>query len=92
MIIKTVAKFYNLTVEEIKSKTRRKEVVGPRQVAMFLSKEHTKHSLKAIGYHYGGRDHATVIHAVKCIQDAQKTTPKVSDDIKSIRAQLKGKR
>ena len=92
MIIKTVAKYYNVTVEEIKSKTRRKEVVGPRQVAMYLSKEHTKHSLKAIGYHYGGRDHATVIHAVKCVQDVQKTTPRIGDDIKSIRAQLKGRR
>ena len=91
LIIKTVAKYYSVTVEEIKSKTRRKEVVGPRQVAMYLSKEHTKHSLKAIGYHYGGRDHATVIHAVKCVQDTQKTTPRVGDDIKSIRAQLKGK-
>ena len=92
MIIKTVAKFYNLTVDEIKSKTRRKEVVGPRQVAMYLSKEHTKHSLKAIGYHYGGRDHATVIHAVKCIQDLQKTTPRISEEIKSIRTQLKTQR
>ena len=92
MIIKTVAKFYNITVDDIKAKTRKKEVVGPRQIAMYLSKEHTKHSLKAIGYHYGGRDHATVIHAVKCIQDQQKSNPKVGDDIKSIRAQLKGRR
>ncbi len=92
MIIKTVAKFYNITVDDIKAKTRKKEVVGPQQIAMYLSKEHTKHSLKAIGYHYGGRDHATVIHAVKCIQDQQKSNPKIGDDIKSIRAQLKGRR
>ena len=92
MIIKTVAKFYNIKIDDIKAKTRRKEVVGPRQIAMYLAKEHTKHSLKAIGYHFGGRDHATVIHAVKCIQDQQKSNPRTGDDVKSIRAQLKGRR
>ena len=92
LIIRTVAKYYNITLEDIKAKTRKKEVVGPRQVAMYLSKEHTKHSLKAIGYHFGGRDHATVIHAVRCIQDQQKSNPKIGEEIKNIRTQLKGRR
>ncbi len=92
LIIRTVAKYYNITLEDIKAKTRKKEVVGPRQVAMYLCKEHTKHSLKAIGYHFGGRDHATVIHAVRCIQDQQKSNPKIGEEIKNIRAQLKGRR
>ena len=91
-IIKTVAKFFNITIEDLKAKSRRKEVVVPRQIAMYLAKEHTKHSLKAIGYHFGGRDHATVIHAVRCIQLAQQTNTKVADDAQAVLNILKGKK
>ncbi|MEX0884396.1 MAG: helix-turn-helix domain-containing protein, partial [Cyclobacteriaceae bacterium] len=54
-------------------KTRKKEIVIARQVAMYFSKEFTNHSLKSIGYHFGGRDHSTVIHAVQSVNDLMET-------------------
>jgi chromosomal replication initiator protein len=91
-IQKTAAKQFNITLEDLKSKTRKKEVVVARQVAMFLSKEYTRNSLKVIGYHFGGRDHATVIHAVKCVQEMIRQNPQIADDIRAIKQRLKIKR
>lgn len=91
VIMKSVAKHYSLTMEDLKSKSRKKEVVTARQVAMYLAKEHTQYSLKAIGYHFGGRDHATVIHAIRTIQDGMKDY-KFNNDIKEIRERFKGKK
>jgi len=91
LIIKTVSRHYNVTLPDLKSKTRKKEVVVPRQIAMYFSKEYTQHSLKAIGYHFGGRDHATVIHACRAVQEHIKTSADFSLEIKSIQKQLQGK-
>lgn len=91
-IQKTTAKQFSLTLEDLKAKTRKKEVVVARQVAMYLSKEYTKHSLKVIGYHFGGRDHATVIHAVKCVQEMMQQNPQINDDIRLIKQKLKIKK
>ncbi len=55
---------------KIRDKTRKKEIVLARQVAMYLSKGLTKSSLKTIGLHFGGRDHSTVIHSCTSIEKA----------------------
>lgn len=68
-IQKAVAEYYHLPVELLKAKTRKKEVVQARQVAMYFVKECTTHSLKSIGHHFGGRDHTTVIHSVQLVSD-----------------------
>ncbi|MGB3589546.1 MAG: chromosomal replication initiator protein DnaA [Tunicatimonas sp.] len=91
LIIKTVSRHYNVTLPDLKSKTRKKEVVVPRQIAMYFSKEYTQHSLKAIGYHFGGRDHATVIHACRAVQEHIKTSADFSLEIKGLQKQLQGK-
>ena len=91
-IQKVSAKQFNLTLEDLKAKTRKKDVVVARQVAMYLSKEYTRHSLKVIGYHFGGRDHATVIHAVKCVNDMLTKNPEVANDIAQIKQKLKIKK
>jgi chromosomal replication initiator protein len=88
-IQKVTAKQFNVTLEDLKSKTRKKEVVTARQVAMYLSKEYTKNSLKVIGYHFGGRDHATVIHAVRCVQDMIDKNGSISEHIREIKRNLK---
>ncbi|TAF63396.1 MAG: chromosomal replication initiator protein DnaA [Cytophagales bacterium] len=64
-----VAAYLGITVEDMKSKNRKKETVIARQIAMYLTKELTEFSLKSIGYHFGNRDHSTVIHAITCIND-----------------------
>jgi chromosomal replication initiator protein len=68
-IIEVVTDHFSINMTEIKGKTRLREVVYPRQIAMFLAKELTSLSLKSIGYHFGGRDHSTVIHAIQTIND-----------------------
>ena len=67
-----VCAHYNIPHDLIVAETRKKAVVLARQVAMYLAKTHTKSSLKTIGLHFGGRDHSTVIHACKSVQE--KTT------------------
>tara|TARA_B100000287_G_scaffold410880_1_gene439784 strand:+ start:602 stop:1936 length:1335 start_codon:yes stop_codon:yes gene_type:complete len=64
-----VSKFFNISIEEMKDKARKKEIVIARQVAMYFSKDFTNNSLKSIGFHFGGRDHSTVIHAVQSVND-----------------------
>jgi|694.fasta_scaffold45531_3 chromosomal replication initiator protein len=68
-IIEVVTDYFRIKVSDIKGKTRLREVVLPRQIAMYLAKEFTTLSLKAIGYHFGGRDHSTVIHAIQTVND-----------------------
>jgi len=91
-IQKATSRQFNVTLEDLKAKTRKKEVVIARQVAMYLSKEYTRHSLKVIGYHFGGRDHATVIHAVRCVQDMMRKNMEVQEEIRQIKQKLKIKK
>ncbi|MEH0157917.1 chromosomal replication initiator protein DnaA [Limibacter armeniacum] len=66
-IQQVVAEYFSISVEELKSKTRKKDIANARQIAMYFSKEYTKEPLKAIGDHFGGRDHSTVVHASKTV-------------------------
>ncbi|MFY7829835.1 MAG: chromosomal replication initiator protein DnaA [Flectobacillus sp.] len=66
-IFDAITAHFDVTMTDLKGKSRKKEIVFPRQVAMYLMKEFTNLPLKSIGYHFGGRDHSTVIHAVQNI-------------------------
>jgi len=66
---KVVTEYFNISLESIKSKTRKKEIVIARHVAMYLTKQYTNHSLKYIGDYCGGRDHSTVLHAIQAVND-----------------------
>ena len=68
-IQKVVCDYFNLALELMKSKTRKREVVQARQIAMFFSKQLTKSSLATIGAHCGGKDHATVLHACRTVNN-----------------------
>jgi len=72
-IISAVAKFFNIKVQDMKGPRRTRQLVVPRQVAMFLARRHTGLSLPEIGKHFGGRDHTTVMHAVRKIEGQIKT-------------------
>ena len=72
-IQKTVSSYFDLPIDLLRAKTRKQEVVGARQLAMYLSKDLTSSSLKTIGLHFGGRDHSTVIHACQSVEDRIKT-------------------
>ncbi len=73
---------------KIRDKTRKKEVVLARQVAMYLSKELTKSSLKTIGLHFGGRDHSTVIHSCTSVERAKVEDNALRDLIDNLKNQI----
>lgn len=80
-IQRRVAEFYNLKLSELMSDRRAREVARPRQVAMYLSKQLTQRSLPEIGRRFGGRDHTTVMHAVKRITDLKAADSELAADI-----------
>ena len=72
-IQKVVCDYFDLPIELMKSKTRKREVVQARQIAMYFSKSMTKSSLANIGLHCGGKDHATVLHACRTVNNLMDT-------------------
>ena len=87
-IQRTVCQFYRLDRSEMSSKRRTRAVVRPRQVAMYLSKVLTPRSYPEIGRKFGGRDHSTVIHAVKLIEDLRTRDADMDGDVRSLLRQL----
>ena len=67
-IVEYTAKTFHLSSDHLRAKTRKKDIVRARQVAMYLAKQLTNHSLITIGLHFGGRDHSTVIHGINTIE------------------------
>ena len=87
-IIKTIAHFYNLDEALIYEKTRRKEIVRARQVAMYLLREDFSISFPLIGRKLGGRDHTTVIHSCEKIKHDMETDTELAQELEQIRAML----
>lgn len=81
-----VSDYYDVSIADLKGKSRKKELVYPRQVAMYFAKELTDLSLKSIGYHFGGRDHSTVIHAIQTISDLMEQDGSVKEAVQKIRS------
>lgn len=84
-----VANFYKISVTDMISKKRPKEIAYPRQIAMYLIREITGKSLPAIGKEFGGRDHTTVIYAHKQISDKMKTDTSLQKEMDMIKSHLK---
>ncbi|MEX0885929.1 MAG: chromosomal replication initiator protein DnaA [Phycisphaeraceae bacterium] len=68
-IIDTVTAFYNVRLSDLQSRRRHKSVTEPRQVCMYLARQRTRFSLEEIGGYFGGRDHTTVMHSIRTVQD-----------------------
>ncbi len=84
-----VASFYKISIADMVSKKRPKEIAYPRQVAMYLIREITGKSLPAIGKEFGGRDHTTVIYAHKQISDKMKTDTGLQKEMDTIKSNLR---
>lgn len=80
-IKKVVAEYFDIDIEQLKGKTRKRHIVQARQAAMFLAKQYTGKSLKAIGKHFGGRDHSTVIHANQAVSNLIDTNERFANDM-----------
>ena len=89
-IQKTVADFYKIKVADMYSKRRPANIAMPRQVAMYLAKELTQKSLPEIGDLFGGRDHTTVLHAVRKISDARTKQTELNHALHVLEQTLKG--
>ncbi|MEZ5647229.1 MAG: chromosomal replication initiator protein DnaA [Burkholderiaceae bacterium] len=89
-IQKTVADFYKIKVADMYSKKRPASIARPRQIAMFLAKELTQKSLPEIGELFGGRDHTTVLHAVRKIAAERQTNTELNQQLHVLEQTLKG--
>ncbi|OGU85556.1 MAG: chromosomal replication initiation protein DnaA [Ignavibacteria bacterium RBG_16_35_7] len=87
-ITKTVCSALSVDENKLRDKTRKKEIVLARQLAMFFSKELTKSSLKTIGLHFGGRDHSTVIHSCNSIEQMQQEDSSIKTLVENLRSQI----
>ncbi len=87
-IMRQVADHYHLRMSDLLSPRRARSVARPRQVAMFLSKMLTSKSLPDIGRRFGGRDHTTVIHAVKKVEELKMTDSQIAEDVELLRRML----
>jgi len=87
-ITKVVCEHLGVAENKIRDKTRKKEIVLARQIAMFFAKELTLSSLKTIGLHFGGRDHSTVIHACNTIEEYNSKDVSFSKILEEIRGKI----
>ena len=83
-----VADYYNLRLSDLLSARRSRTIARPRQIAMYLSKILTTRSLPEIGRKFGGRDHTTVIHAVKKIEDLRVGDVAIDEEVEVLRRSL----
>ncbi len=89
-IQKTVAEYFKIRVADLLSKRRSRSVARPRQVAMALAKDLTRHSLPEIGDAFGGRDHTTVLHACRRIKALRESETRVDEDYNNLYRTLTG--
>jgi chromosomal replication initiator protein len=89
-IQKQVASHFNIRISDMHSARRARSVARPRQVAMYLSKQLTARSLPEIGRKFGGRDHTTVMHAVKKVEELKTSDPGFAEDVELLRRMLEG--
>ncbi|MEM7106153.1 MAG: chromosomal replication initiator protein DnaA [Bacteroidota bacterium] len=89
LIQKMVAEHYDLTVEKLQGKTRKRSIVIARQLSMYLAKNLTNKSLKVIGDNFGGRDHSTVIYSCKAVKDLMDTDTIFKDSVHELEKKIK---
>jgi len=89
-IQKKVAAHFNIRTSDMHSARRARSVARPRQVAMYLAKQLTSRSLPEIGRKFGGRDHTTVMHAVKKVDDLREGDATFAEDVELLRRMLEG--
>jgi chromosomal replication initiator protein len=88
-ISKVVCDYFNMQVDTLQAKTRKREVVQARQIAMYFSKSLTKYSLTSIGAQIGSKDHATVLHACKTVNNLKDTDKNFRQYVEDIEKKLK---
>ena len=88
-ILQAVARYYGVSLEDLRGKARDRKVVTPRQVAMYLLREEARLSLPEIGHMLGGRDHSTVLHGHRAVQGNLQGDTRLRGDVKGVRDLLR---
>ncbi len=88
-IQKMVAEYFKVDIESLKAKVKKREIVIPRQLAMYFCKRYTQLTLALIGENFGGRDHSTVIHALESVEDMMKTDANFKNSVDELSKKLK---
>ncbi|MBX2970909.1 MAG: chromosomal replication initiator protein DnaA [Cyclobacteriaceae bacterium] len=88
-IQKTVSEYFKVDLDAMKGKVKKREIVIPRQVAMYFCKRYTQLTLALIGENFGGRDHSTVIHALESVEDMMKTDSNFKASVEELGKKLK---
>jgi len=89
LIIKTVAEYFNLSQDDIKSKKKSKTIVLPRHIAMYLAREMTEHSTTELGFAFGGKDHTAIISACKKIEERMLSEPSIQTAVSVLRDKIR---
>jgi chromosomal replication initiator protein len=87
-IISQVSKYFQVDIEDLRGKSREQKYTIPRQIAMFILREDSKINLNSIGKLFGGRDHSTVLHAIRRVQTDASTNPNLRRDLLSLRSSI----
>ncbi|MDY7110011.1 MAG: helix-turn-helix domain-containing protein, partial [Planctomycetota bacterium] len=87
-IIDTITRFYAVKLTDLLSKRRHKSIALPRQVGMWLARKHTRYSLEEIGGYFGGRDHTTVMHAIRAVNTKRRDDAALDHDVTRLEQQL----
>ncbi len=88
IIQKATAEYFGFPEDQLRAKTRKKEIAQARQICMYLCKRLTDSSLKTIGLHFGGRDHSTVIHAINTVEELINTDIAISEAVERIKNKI----
>ncbi len=88
-IVDGVTNFYGVKMTDLQSKRRQRSIALPRQLCMYLARKHTRFSLQEIGGHFGGRDHTTVMHAVRTIEDRRSSDPEFNLIVKQLEEKMR---
>jgi len=87
-IQKATCKYFNVTLGDLKSKRRSTDIVFPRQAAMYLCRKHTSLPFSSIGFKFGGREHSTVLHALKIVEKKISQDPRILASILNLEMSL----
>jgi len=89
MIQKVVANHFNIKISDFKVKRKNKGFVLPRQVAIYLSRKFTDFSLMEIGEKFGGKDHSTILHSIKKVDERMSSQPSFKEMMENLQSQIK---
>ncbi|HRK32888.1 MAG TPA: chromosomal replication initiator protein DnaA [Tepidisphaeraceae bacterium] len=89
-ILDAVTRYYNVRLSDLQGKRRHKSIAFPRQVCMYLARRHTRYSLEEVGGYFGGRDHTTVMHAVRTVDSDVKNDREIAKQLAHLESTLTG--